>query len=341
MDSLDGRKQVNWGVLGSANIAIHAVIPAIQQSQTGKLAAIASRSQEKARQLADEFGFERAYEGYEALLEDPDVDAVYIPLPNHLHREWTMKAAEAGKHVLCEKPMALHANEAKEMVEACEKAGVKLGEAFMYRHHPRYDQIKNILDSGEIGKIRGIHGSFTFNNAGDAANFRFRSGMGGGSVYDVGCYPINAARHLLGCEPEAVTAHGFFSEEHDSVDMMVSCLIEFPRDVGLTFDCGMWAYGENSLQIKGTEGIIRVPAAFLYRSQAEATFTVTVGGESRIVAVPDVNQYVLQVDEFDRSILNNVPLLFPAEDAVQNMKVIDAVIQSAKERKRVSLGLAN
>lgn len=338
MDSLNRRKKVNWGVLGGANIAVHAVIPAILQSETGNVLAIASRSGQKAEELAGKFGIERFYEGYQTLLDDPDVDAVYIPLPNHLHREWAIKAAEAEKHILCEKPLALNADEAKEMQESCDSLGVKLSEAFMYRHHPRYDQIKEVMDSGEIGTIRGLHGSFTFNNAEDKTNFRFDADKGGGSIYDVGCYPIHAARYLLGREPEAVTAQGFFSAEHDDVDMMVSGLIEFPENIGLTFDCGMWAYGENALQIKGTKGTIRIPAAFLYRSQAEAAFTVTIGGESRIAAVPDVNQYVLQIDEFGRSVINDMPLRFSAADAVRNMKVIDAVIKSARERVRISLG---
>lgn len=330
-------KQINWGVLGCANIAIHSVIPAMKMSETGHVMAIASRGKDKAEKTASQLGIERAYGSYESLLNDPDIDAVYIPLPNHLHHEWTEKAAKAGKHVLCEKPLGLNQHEAMEMVEVCNQAGVKFTEAFMYRHHPRYDQVKRIIQSGDIGEIRGLHVSFTFNNSDDSRNFRFKADMGGGSIYDVGCYPINAARYLLDSEPEAVTVQALFSEEHDGVDMMASGLVEFPQQVGLTFDCGMWAASENSLTIKGTEGSITIPKAFLYGEQEKAAFTVTVKGEQKVETVPDVNQYTLQIDDFGRSVINDVEPRFPATDAIRNMRVIDAALKSAKERVRVPL----
>jgi xylose dehydrogenase (NAD/NADP) len=331
------QKKINWGIIGTANIAKKSVIPGIQQSETGVVAAIASRGIEKAEKAAQELGIERAYGSYEELLQDQDIDAVYIPLPNHLHKEWTLKAAEAGKHVLCEKPLALNAEEAKEMVEKCQSAGVKLAEAFMYRYHPRYERVKEIIQSGEIGTVRGLHGAFTFNNAGDKDNVRYKQFMGGGSVYDVGCYPISVARFILESEPEAATVQAFFSPEHDDVDMMASGLLEFPNSVGMTFDCGMWADFRNTLQILGTEGRIDLPSAFLYHSPEDAGFYVTVKGEQRFEAVPDLNQYALQADEFGKSILTDAPIRFPSEDAVRNMRVIDACLKSARERARVSL----
>ncbi|MFS0636795.1 Gfo/Idh/MocA family oxidoreductase [Mesobacillus foraminis] len=330
-------KKLRFGVLGCANIAVGSVIPALKKSELCEVVAIASRGIEKAERTAAELGIERAYGSYEELLSDPEVDAVYIPLPNHLHKEWTIKSAQAGKHVLCEKPLALNQEEAEEMVQACREAGVKLAEAFMYRHHPRYSRVKEIIDSGEIGTIRAVNGSFTFNNAGDAGNVRYRADWGGGAIYDVGCYPISAARFLLGQEPEAATVQAFFSPEHDHVDMMASGLIEFPNHVGLTFTCGMWAEFQNTLQVIGSEGRIDIPSAFVAGSAEAGSFTVTVKGEKRTEESPAVNQYSIQGNLFARSILENTPLRFESEDAIFNMKAIDACLTSAKEKQRVVL----
>jgi D-xylose 1-dehydrogenase (NADP+, D-xylono-1,5-lactone-forming) len=329
------KRKLRWGVLGCANIAIHSVIPGIKGSETSEVLAIASRGLEKAKKTAGELDIERAYGSYEELLQDPDIDVVYIPLPNHLHKDWTIKAAEAGKHVLCEKPLALNQEEAEQMVRACREAGVKLAEAFMYRYHPRYERMKEILKSGEIGTIRALHGTFTFNNAEDKDNVRYRAEWGGGSIYDVGCYPISAARFLLEQEPEAVTVQGFFSSEHDNVDMMATGLIEFPNQLGVTFMCGMWANFQNTLQIVGTKGKIDVPNAFIVNSNLGGSFTVTVDGETRTEPVEELNQYTVQVDEFAKSILEGTPLRFPLEDSIRNMKVIDACLASARDKKRI------
>lgn len=256
-------KTLKWGILGCAGIAKRSVIPGVQESELNEVHAIASRDLDKAKQTAEQLNIPVAYGSYEELLEDPSIDVVYIPLPNHLHKEWTIRAAEAGKHILCEKPLALTEAEAVEMAEAAAAAGVYLSEAFMYRYHPRYDMIRDLISSGAIGDIRGIRGAFTFNNAGDKGNVRYKKEWGGGSIYDVGCYPIHAARMLLGKEPVAATVNAFFSAEHDDVDMMASGLLEFEGSVALTFDCGMWAAFRNPLEILGTEGIIELPSAFV------------------------------------------------------------------------------
>ncbi|MDF2963511.1 MAG: oxidoreductase protein [Paenibacillus sp.] len=331
------QRKLRWGILGCAGIAKRAVIPGTQLSETGEVAAIASRDESKAKQTAEELNIPVAYGSYEALLNDDSIDAIYIPLPNHLHKEWTIKAAEAGKHVLCEKPIGLNAAEAEEMRAACAKAGVKLAEAFMHRHHPRYAMMKEIIKSGEIGQIRGIRGAFTFNSSQNHGNVRFNEAMGGGSLYDVGVYPISTARFLLEQEPEAATVHAFFSPEHDNVDMMASGLLEFPGGVALTFDCGMWAAGRNVLEVLGTEGRIEVPCAYVSRQNEEDHFFVTVKGERREVKVPYVNQYSLQADNFGRSVQYGSPQLFDGSDAVLNMKAVDACLKSAKERIRVVL----
>jgi xylose dehydrogenase (NAD/NADP) len=328
-------KKVRWGIIGCANIALNAVIPAILQSELGEAAAIASRDEDKAKQAAEKLGIPKTYGSYESLLADDSIDAVYIPLPNHLHREWTIRAARARKHVLCEKPLSLSERHAVQMVEACEMFGVKLQEAFMYRHHPRYERIREIIRSGEIGDVRGLHGVFTFNNAAAKHDIRFKREMGGGALYDVGCYPISAARYLLEQEPEAATMHAFFSPEHDDVDMMASGLVEFAGGVGLTFQCAMWADFANTLEIRGTEGTIYLPSAFVTNGDLTPNFSVTARGQKREEVVEPVNAYVKQVDDFARSILHGQPLPFDPWDAVKNMKVIDACLKSARERVRV------
>jgi len=325
-------QKLRWGIIGCAGIAIGSVIPGIRESKSGVVSAIASRNEEKVKQTAERLEILKAYSSYEALLEDPDIDAVYIPLPNHLHMEWTVKAAQAGKHVLCEKPVALTAGQAQTMAEACAESGVVLAEAFMYRYHPRYDQVKEMIASGTIGEIRGIHSTFTFNNAVDKGNIRYVKEWGGGSIYDVGVYPISAARLVLGSEPEAVTCRAFFSPEHGNVDMMASGLIEFPNDVSLTFDCGMWADNRNTLEILGTEGRIVLPFAF-----AGDQNMVLYNQLSRTeLPVPQLNTYALQADHFAAAVRGEAQK-FPPEDAIANMKVVDACLQSAHERRRVTL----
>ncbi|OMF69646.1 Gfo/Idh/MocA family protein [Paenibacillus glucanolyticus] len=329
-------QKLRWGILGCASIAKGSVIPGLQQSRLNEVAAIASRDQDKATQAAEELNIPTAYGSYESLLADSSIDAIYIPLPNHLHKEWSIRAAEAGKHILCEKPLALTEAEAAEMAEAAAKAGVLLAEAFMYRYHPRYDMIKELIASGAIGEVRGIRSAFTFNSSANHGNVRFRKDWGGGSIYDVGCYPINAARILLDKEPEAVTVQAFFSPEHDHVDMMASGLIEFEGDVSLTFDCGMWAAFRNPLEVVGTEGLIEVPFAYSLPENG-ANFFLTTGDGRKEIEVPHANAYSEQGDHMAEAILNNKPLRFPTEDAIHNMKVIDACLQSAHERKRIVL----
>lgn len=330
-------RSLRWGVIGSAGIAVRSVIPGIRESARGDVVAIASRDLAKAQETANKLDIPQAYGSYEELLADPGIDAVYIPLPNHLHKEWTIRAAEAGKHVLCEKPIALTAAEAEQMAEACRAAGVHLEEAFMYRHHPRYAMIRDILESGEIGELRGIHGTFTFNSAGSASNVRFHRDMGGGALYDIGVYPISAARLVLGREPEAATVQAMFSPKHDNVDMMASGLLEFPGTIALTFDCAMWAAYRNTLEILGTDGRIEVPSAFVSPQDAGSNFFVIGKNGKREVEVPVVNQYALQADNFARIVLDGAASQFGADDAVANMRALDACLTSANTRTRVTI----
>lgn len=317
--------------MSTASIAQRSVIPGIQESERNEVVAVASRSLEKAESFAKNLNIPKAYGSYEELLNDQDIDAVYIPLPNHLHKEWTIKAAEAGKHVLCEKPIALNADEAQEMVEACEKAGVVLAEAYMYRHQSRYEDIKKRIANGDIGDVRGIHGVFTFNGAGAKENIRFKREWGGGSIYDVGCYPISAARLILDEEPTAVTAHAFFSPEHGHVDMMASGLMEFSNGVALTFDCAIWAAGRNELEILGTDGRIVLNAAFL----GDQSYKIIKHGKEEIIQDENINPYKLQADSFAESVLDGKPPKFSYDDIVKNMKAVHAALQSAEKQERI------
>jgi xylose dehydrogenase (NAD/NADP) len=329
-------KSLRWGILGCAAIADRAVIPAIQASETGQLLAIASRDESKARRKAEQFGIPKFYGSYEALLADPDIDAIYIPLPNHLHKEWTIAAAKAGKHILCEKPLAMNAQEAQEMVDVCKEAGVHLAEAFMYRHHPRITRVKEIVASGEIGELRAIRGVFTYNGAANKGDIRQVKEWGGGGLFDVGCYPLSAARFIVGAEPEAVTVHALFSPEHDDVDMMASGLVEFPGNVALTFDCGMWATFRNELEIVGTDGTILLKPSFL-PSKKNDDIAVHVGDSIRREGPYGIDAYVSQSDQFARTVWGEEQPAFPAQDAVSNMKLLDACMASARTRERVEL----
>ncbi|WP_342437513.1 Gfo/Idh/MocA family oxidoreductase [Paenibacillus sp. FSL L8-0436] len=328
-------QKLRWGIMGCAQIATNSVMPAIQESESGIIAAVASRGLEKSSAVAAEFGIEKAYGSYEELLADQDIDAVYIPLPNHLHREWVIRAAEAGKHVLCEKPIALNSAEAAEMVEACRKAGVHLAEAYMYRHHPRIAELQDIIARGEIGELRSIRGTFTYNDAGDTTNIRFKSAWGGGSLYDVGCYPLSAARMLFAAEPEAVTVQAIFSPEHDNVDMMASGLVEFPGGVSLIFDCGMWAYNRQLLEVLGTEGRIEIPMPFNARFE-DAEFILHTGGEAKVIEATGANPYVWQADNFAAAVSGAKPKV-AADDPVLNMRLIETCLDSARQRERILL----
>lgn len=328
---------IRWGILGCASIAKRSVIPGIQKSRFNEVKAIASRSLETAKETAEQLNIPQAYGSYEELLADPELDAIYIPLPNHLHKEWTISAAKAGKHVLCEKPIALNYEEALEMAAVAKQAGVIVAEAFMYRYHPRYAQIKQLIADGAIGELRLIRGCFTFNNGDSTENVRFVKEWGGGSLYDVGCYPISAARYLIGQEPIAATMHALFSEKHGGVDMMASGLVEFPDDLTLVFDCGMWATFRNSLEIVGTKGRIELPHAFLGKNEQEANYFLYTDAGVQEIQAEHLDSYALQADAIAQAIYGEQPLPFPLEDAAANMKVLEACLTSAEQKARITI----
>lgn len=332
------QEKLRFGVLSTASIARSAFIPGVQNARRAEIAAVASRDYAKAKDTAEQFDIPKAYGTYEELLKDPDIDAVYIPLPNHLHKEWTIKAAKAGKHVLCEKPSALSPEEASEMVEACREAGVIFSEAFMYRYHPKHRRVREIIEEGEIGQIRAIHGCFTYNHIENKENVRYKKTMGGGAIYDVGGYPISAARMILGEEPLAVSVQALFSEEHDHVDVMATGLVEFPNGVGLTFDCGMWAAPRCTLEIVGSLGRIELPVAFGWeQSEEPAQIIVHVGDQRREERFGVLSHFMLEADAFAAAVLDGTPLPYPPEDAVRNMKVVEACLKSAETKQKVFL----
>jgi xylose dehydrogenase (NAD/NADP) len=330
-------KKLRWGIMGCAQIAAKAFIPSVRASDIQEIAAVASRDETRARTFADAHGIPNAYGSYMELLADPNVDAVYMPLPNHMHQEWTIHAARAGKHVLVEKPMSVSERDAVKMVEACEQFGVHFQENIMYRCHPRYDRVKEIICSGEIGTVRAVHGVFTSDRSAMERDIRFRQEMGGGSLYDIGCYLLSAARYVLEAEPVATTVQAFFSPEHDSVDMMAAGLVEFPGNVAMTFQCSLWADFANTLEIRGTHGTIRLPSAFTLRGDLSPDIQVTVSGEMRTEPFDRGNQQLLLLNRFAGAVLHGESQPFSPWDGVRTIKVIEACLASAREQRRVAI----
>src|SRR3954468_20871445 len=254
------QSKVRWGVLSTSNIGRRAVLPAIQRSSNGELLAVASRAADKARGFADELGIPRAYASYEQLLADPEIEAVYIPLPNSLHREWTIKAAEAGKHILCEKPLGLTAAECAEMEAAARQHGVLLMEAFMYRFHPQTERVIELIRQGAIGEPGLIHAAFTFRLT-NPANIRLQADLGGGSLMDVGCYCANVSRTLFGAEP--LEAQAFARWSAGGVDEQMIGNLRFASGGYAQFDSALTLARREMYQVAGTEGVIEAPVAFL------------------------------------------------------------------------------
>jgi len=326
---------VKWGILGCAGIAERALIPAIRASSTGELAGIASRDERKARVWAEQFGMPRAYKNYADLLKDPAVEAVYIPLANHLHRPWTIRALKAGKHVLCEKPIALDAREARAMAAAARRSGRLLMEAFMYRFHPQIERAIEIARGGEIGEVRFIRSSFTFTYAGDPFNYRWYPRMGGGSLLDVGCYPLSAARLVFGAEPLSVYARGRFHPRR-RVDMSVSALLEFPGGGWALLDSSYETQFQSRIEIAGSRGRIEIPRAFSQKSLA-VEIRLVKGDEESILKIPAANAFARMVDHFGDALRQNRPLRYDGRDSVLNMKTIDAVFGSIRNNRTVRL----
>ena len=322
---------VRWGVLGAANIAVEKVIPAMMRSARSRVVAIASRSEAKAIGAAKRLGIPRAYATYEALVADPEIDAIYNPLPNHLHVPWSIRAAEAGKHVLCEKPIALSAAEATELRAARDRTGVLIGEAFMVRTHPQWLETRRIVESGRIGQLTLVSGHFSYYRR-DPSDIRSRPEFGGGALMDIGCYPVTLARWLFRAEPVEVIAQ--IERDPDfGVDRLASALMRFPTGQA-TFSCSGQLVPFQRMEIFGTRGRIEVEIPFNAPPDRSCRIFVDDGSglgglAAETIEFPAVDQYSLQADQFSEAIRGKGAVPVSIDDAVASMAVIDALFRSA------------
>ncbi len=323
---------VNWGIISTALIGTAKVIPAMQKSKHCRIQAIASRDLALAKKWAEELGIPKAYGSYEELLADREIEAIYNPLPNHLHVPWSIKAAEAGKHVLCEKPIALDAKEAEQLVAARNRTGKLITEAFMVRGHPQWLRARELVRQGKIGELRVVQGLFTYFLT-DPENVRNKADIGGGGLYDIGCYPIVTARFLFGAEPTRVV--GLI--EHDPVlkiDRLASAILDFPAGQA-SFMCATQLAPYQRMQILGTKGRIEVEIPFNAPPDKPCRIFVDDGSQlgdasAKEETFPVCDQYAIQGDLFSEAIRSGKPVEFPLENAVQNMRIIDAIFRSAK-----------
>ncbi|MEP6618195.1 MAG: Gfo/Idh/MocA family oxidoreductase [bacterium] len=328
---LDLEKPVRWGVLGAANIAVNKVIPAMQRSPHTPVVAIASRDQQRAKAAAHALGIPRAYGSYEELIADPDVDAIYNPLPNHLHVPWTIKAAESGKHVLCEKPLALSASEARELLAVRDRTGVLIAEAFMVRAHPQWAAVRELIAEGRVGDLRLVSGHFSYFRR-DPSDVRSKVEWGGGALLDIGCYPITLSRWLFDEEPSGVIA--VLERDPDMhVDRLVSCMLKFPSGQA-TFSCGGQLVSYQRMQIFGTSGRIEVEIPFNAPPDGGCRILLDdgskfAGAAAEAITFPAVDQYRLQGDRFSEAVRGIGSTLVSLEDSIANMAVIDALFRSS------------
>lgn len=323
---------LRWGILSTADIGRRKVIPGILKADRCEVVAIGSRDAARARQVADELGIPAAHGSYEALLADPNVEVVYIPLPNHLHADWTIAAARAGKHVLCEKPLAMNAAEAERMLDVCAGEGVRLMEAFMYRLHPSWEEVRRLVEGGRIGRLLAVQSWFSYAND-DPANIRNKLDAGGGALYDIGCYTINLSRMLFGTEPVGVRA-SVVREPGSGVDVLSSAILEFETGTA-TFTVSTRVEPDQRVHIYGTDGRISVEIPFNIPPDRPTRIVVTAGGDppvapaSETITFETADPYTVQAERFAAAILDGLPTPTPPEDAVANMRVIDRVFAAA------------
>jgi len=326
---------MKWGVLGAASIAVRKVIPGMQQGEYCEVAAIASRDLSKARTAAATLKIGKSYGSYEELLADPEIEAIYNPLPNHLHVPWSIKAMESGKHVLCEKPIALNAPEARTLLPVRDRTGLKIGEAFMVKTHPQWLRTKELIREGRIGELRAIVGVFSYFNR-DAKNVRSKPEWGGGGLLDIGCYPITTSRFMYGAEPLRVS--GVLERDPDfGTDRLTSAILEFSGGQSM-FTCSTQMVPYQRVQFLGTKGRIEIEIPFNAPPNKATRIFVDdgsdVGGAGiKTETIPACDQYTIQGDVFSKAILEDGPVPVPLEDAIGNLAVIDAIFRSAETGK--------
>ena len=329
--SPSSRTALNWGLLGTARIN-RALIPPLRASSRSQLVAVASRSLDKARSYAEQCGIPRAFGSYEEMLSDPEIDVVYIPLPNSMHCEWTIKAVRAGKHVLCEKPLALTVDEVDAMEAAATESGRIVAEAFMYRHHPQTIKVKEMVAEGSIGDLLLVRGSFTFNISNEN-DVRLDPDLGGGSVWDVGCYPISYSRFIIDREP--ITAVGWQRTGPNGVDETFAGQLLFPGDIFAQIDCGFRSPTRAQIEIVGTRGTILVTNP--YKPGKNEKVLVSNGREIRTIKVPGQELYSGEVKDLEDAVLLGKSPWVSLKDSRANVKAINALLQSAQQGNLVSI----
>lgn len=328
-------EKIRWGVLSTANIAVKKVIPGMQKSTVTEVAAIASRDLSRAREAAAKLGIPKAYGSYEELLADPSIQAIYNPLPNHLHVPWTIRAGEAGKHVLCEKPISLTAQEARQLLTIRDKIGVKIGEAFMVRTHPQWLRARELVRTGALGELRSIVSVFSYFNR-DPNNIRNNVQLGGGGIMDIGCYPITMSRFLFEREPVRVAA--LVDRDPDmQTDRLSSVIMDFAPGQAI-FTCSTQMVPFQRMQVMGTKARIDIEIPYNIPPDVPSRIFIDDGSElagrsSHMEEFATVDQYTIQGDEFSRAILSGGEVPVPLENAIQNMKIIEAVLQAGETRR--------
>ncbi len=325
---------IRWGVLGCARIFERRMMPAYRMAANAEVTALASRDGAKAQECAARHGIARAYGSYEALLADPEIEAVYIPLPNHLHAEWTLRALDAGKHVLCDKPAALTYADAKRMADAARVAHLRLMEGFMYRHHPQHARIAEIIRSGEIGPVVHFRGTFTFWGQGHTGH-RWDAAQGGGALYDVGVYPLNAARLHFGVEPVSVTAIACW-DAPGGVDRHIAAVLEFPDGRTASIEGGFDQAFTTRYELAGPEGVLTTERAF-QPGDGPVTLTVRKGDDIRTETIPGANHYVHEIEHFGGCVRDPSRPLRPGEDGAAQMRVVEALQRSLREKRHVEV----
>ena len=318
-------EKLRLGVIGVSGHLMKRIMLPLSQSEEVELIAIASRNMEKAQKAADQWQVPKVYDSYEALLDDPHVEAVYIPLPNHLHLEWVKKCADAGKHILCEKPLTLNAKEAEELIAYTSQKGVKVMETFMYRFHPKWQMVKEMMMVGAVGKVKSIHTVFAYDNT-DPSNIRNIKAYGGGALMDIGCYAISSARWIMGMEPRRVMGLNNFSDTFET-DVLSSGILDF-GEARCMFTVSTAMYPAQEVKIYGTGGIIEVVIPFNDMYDIPATLKVTDSLGTRVIEFEPTNQYGEMFDAFAEAVRYEEAAYIPLEDSLYNMKIIDALFES-------------
>ncbi|MBT8163675.1 MULTISPECIES: Gfo/Idh/MocA family protein [Arthrobacter] len=329
-------EKLRWGILGSARI-VRKTIPALQATRNGEVVGIASRTEEKAREYAGKHGIPQAFGSYEALLASPDIDAVYIPLPNTLHLEWILKSLDAGKHVLCEKPLAMSASECETIARKADETGLKVLEGFMYRFHPRFEKLQELLAANAVGALKFIHVAHSFDAGGDD-NIRWYTGLGGGALFDTGCYCVNVSRMVTSEEPEHVAAFGNYRDAKDEgrIDTSIAGMLRFPGGSTALFDTGVNLERRNFLEVTGTEGRLYLGNPFSLLEEDSVLEEHHFGQDSVYHQVKGENHFVRMGEHFADSALNGTPLRYDLADAANNAQALQALDATARAQDRAA-----